>query len=264
MKPAFFRALASLALGLGLALHAAAALAQPKLITIAAEDDWPPYSSAKADGSGPEGLTPELVRAVFKSRNIEVKFLVVPFARCLHLTQQGKVVACFNATITEENRDEYWWHPTPIFHEGLSIFALADFKGSGLTTRDLEGHTVGLTTGYTYPSEVMNNPKIIRYEANSDELLLKMIAAKRIKFALVNTLPGLLRVKNDARLNGTIKIVGQVSNDGFWLSFSKKHAEGKAMAETFEAGLKAFKADGRYEKLINDFRKRQGLGPVAH
>lgn len=34
-------------------------------ITVAAEDDWPPYSSIKADKSGPEGFSSELVRAVF-------------------------------------------------------------------------------------------------------------------------------------------------------------------------------------------------------
>ncbi len=39
--------------------------AHAEKIIIVAEDDWPPYSSIKADKSGPQGLTPELVTKAF-------------------------------------------------------------------------------------------------------------------------------------------------------------------------------------------------------
>jgi polar amino acid transport system substrate-binding protein len=235
------------------------ALAQTTTITVAAEDDWAPYSSMKADGSGPEGFSPDLVRAVFKLKGVEVKFVTVPFARCLHLVKTGKVVACFDTTITDENKNEFYFHTTPIFEDGLAIFALSDFAGNKLTSRELEGSTVGITTGYTYPTDVMQNQKIKKFEANSDDQLLKMLLAKRVQFVLLNTLPGALRIKNTPAFVGKVKQVGAVSKDGFWLNFSKAHPDGKRMSELFETALLEFKASGQYDKLQKDFRQRLGV-----
>jgi polar amino acid transport system substrate-binding protein len=233
--------------------------AVPTVITIAAEDDWPPYSSMKADRSGPQGFTPDLVRAVFKLKGIDVNFDTVPFARCMHLVKTGKAVACFNTTITDENRDEFHWHPTPIFKEGLAIFALNDITSTGMSAKALEGSTVGITTGYTYPTDFMRNENIKKFEANSDEHLLKMLAAKRVKFVILNTLPGLMRIKQDPALAGKVRQVGLLGTDAFWLNFSKIHPDGKRMAEVFEAGLQTFKASGQYNKLQADFRQRLGV-----
>jgi ABC-type amino acid transport substrate-binding protein len=62
VMPSIKRLLAGL-LACGLAW---AACAQNPVVTVAAEDDWAPYSSMKADKSGPEGFSPDLVQAVFK------------------------------------------------------------------------------------------------------------------------------------------------------------------------------------------------------
>jgi polar amino acid transport system substrate-binding protein len=236
-----------------------AVCAQNPTITIAAEDDWAPYSSMKADKSGPEGFSPDLVRAVFKLKGVDVKYVAVPFVRCLQMVKTGKAVACFDTTITDENKDEFYWHKTPIFEEGLAIFGLVDGAKTDLTTLGLEGSTVGITTGYTYPTDFMLNKKIKKFEANSDEQLLKMLAAKRVQFVILNTMPGLMRIKNDASLKGKIKQVGLISKDGFWLNFSKIHPDGKRMAEVFEAGLLEFKASGRYDKMQADFKQRLGV-----
>ena len=245
--------------GLCVLSFVSAAYAQNPTITIAAEDDWAPYSSMKADKSGPEGFSPDLVQAVFKLKGVNVQFVVVPFTRCLQMVKTGKAVACFDTSITEENKDEFYWHKTPIFEEGLSIFALSDATQSGLTILGLEGSTVGVTNGYTYPTDFMQNKKIKKFEANSNEHLLKMLVAKRVQFIILNTMPGLLRIKNDATLKGKVKQVGLISKDGFWLNFSKSHPDGKRMADIFEAGLLEFKASGRYEKMQSDFKQRLGL-----
>jgi polar amino acid transport system substrate-binding protein len=238
---------------------ASAAYAQNPTITIAAEDDWAPYSSMKADKSGPEGFSPDLVQAVFKLKGVDVKLVAVPFVRCLQMVKTGKAVACFDTTITEENKDAFYWHKTPIFEEDLAIFALSEFTQSGLTTPRLEGSTVGITTGYTYPTDFMQNKKIKKFEANSDDHLLKMLVAKRVQFVILNTMPGLLRIQNDARTKGKIKQVGLISKDGFWLNFSKVHPDGKRMADVFEAGLLEYKASGRYEKMQTEFKQRLGV-----
>lgn len=128
-------------------------------ITLVAEDDWPPYSSMKADKSGPEGLAPALIKQAFKQQGIEVKYLTLPFARCMYLVQIGKQVGCFDATITQDNQDQYYWHKTPLFVEGVSVFAHANAKVKEIKIHDMEGKTVGYTIGYTYSPEIFHNKK---------------------------------------------------------------------------------------------------------
>ncbi|HEY0562282.1 MAG TPA: transporter substrate-binding domain-containing protein, partial [Methylophilus sp.] len=112
-------------------------------ITLVAEDDWAPYSSMKPDKSGPQGLTPELIKQAFKQKGIEVKYLTLPFARCMYLSLIGKYVGCFDATITLDNKDRYYWHKTPLFVEGVSVFAHAKAKVKDVKVSDMEGKTVG-------------------------------------------------------------------------------------------------------------------------
>lgn len=228
-------------------------------VVIAAEDDWPPYSSSNADRSAPVGLSPDLVRAAFDTQGIDVHFLTVPFARCLHYAEIGRAVGCFNTTIVAGNRDTFHWHHTPMFSEELAIFARSDQRSDKLTLQDLEGHTVSVTIGYTYPTEFMNNPRITRFPVNSDQQQLRMLANGRVQFALVNTVPGQLRINADPDLKGKIRRVGRISVDGFWIAFSKRHPDGRRMADTFEAGLRELKASGRYDSMMRDFRKRIGL-----
>lgn len=228
---------------------------QAETVTVAAEDDWAPYSSLKPDRSGPVGLSPDLVRAAFRTQHIDVRFVVVPFSRCLHYAETGTVVACFNTSRTEANKDTFYWHPTPLFQEELGIFARSEAPNSGLTKKDLEGQTVGVTIGYTYPALFMDNPRITKLSAVSDANLLKMLAARRVNYILLNTMPGYYRLKHEPALAGKIKRVGAISVDSFWLSFSKTHPDGKRLCESFEKGLKAIKANGQYDSMMAAFRQ---------
>ncbi|CAN5806106.1 transporter substrate-binding domain-containing protein [soil metagenome] len=233
--------------------------AQNTSITIAAEDDWPPYSAIKPGTNEVEGFTPDLVREVFKIKGVDVKYAVVPYSRCMNMVKTGKAVACFNTNKNEENSPEYYWHNTPIFDEGVSFFALSDVPGNSLVTKDLEGSMVGVTQGYAYSPAFMRNEKIQKVAVNSDDQLLKMLIAKRVKFVLMNTLPGLLRIKNDPAYAGKIRQVGVLDVHGFFLNFSKADPNGKAMADLFEAGLVEFKKSGKYDKMYGEFRDRIGV-----
>lgn len=225
-----------------------------EVVTVAAEDDWAPYSSMRADRSGPEGLAPALVKAAFKTQDVEVQFQVVPFSRCLHYAEKGSVVGCFDTTRTEANKDQFYWHPTPLFREELGIFGRVDAPSRELTQKDLEGQTVGVTIGYTYPTDFMQNPRITKLSATSDGNLVKMLVARRVNYILLNTMPGYYRIKYEPALKGQIKRVGAIRLDSFWVSFSRAHPDGKRMSEVFERGLQAIKANGEYDRMMQAFK----------
>lgn len=226
-----------------------------EVVTLAAEDDWAPYSSMRVDRSGPEGLAPALVKAAFKTQDVEVRFQVVPFSRCLHYAEKGVVAGCFDTTRTEANKDLFYWHPTPLFQEELGIFARSDVKAGSMKQKDLEGQSVGITIGYTYPTDFMQNQRITKLSAVSDGNLVKMLVAKRVKYILLNTMPGYYRIKHEPALKGQIKRVGAIGMDSFWVSFSRSHPDGKRMSDVFEKGLQAIKANGEYDRMLAAFRQ---------
>ncbi|MEQ6290362.1 substrate-binding periplasmic protein [Vogesella sp. GCM10023246] len=237
-------------------------LAGAQSILIAAEDDWAPYSSRKGNSDQPEGLTPQLVREIFASQHVTVKFIAVPFSRCLHMVATGSAVACFNTTITADNRQQFIWHPTPLFHEELAIFALKPAAAHApVTLKQLAGRLVGITQGYTYPSDFMNAPAIRRVTALSDDNLISMLLARRVDFILLNTMPGYLRANRNPATAGKLYKVGVISRDGFWLNFSRRHPDGAIMAQKFETGLQALKQSGRYQQIMHAFHQRLGANP---
>jgi polar amino acid transport system substrate-binding protein len=223
-------------------------------ITLDAEDDWAPFSYVK-DGQL-LGFTPSIIRAAFKTQGVDVKFNIVPFARCLREAETGVALGCFDIEINAENQNKYLWHETPLLLEGLSIYALAPHQRRDLTAADLDFQTVAVTHGYTYPPMIMNNSKIIRDLSPSDEVQFKKLAVGRVKYALVNTTPAQLILQKNPRYQGRIIEVGLVNKAKFYLGFSPHHKDGARMAQIFEQGMKAIKADGQYHKLEAEFRAR--------
>ncbi len=243
---------------LALMLLAGQQVSAAETVVIAAENDWPPYSALKPDRSGPEGFSVDLVREAFKTQGIKVQYQVLPFSRSLHDAEFGKVVGCFNATMTDSNRDTYCWHPTPMFKESLLIFGPRTSPRENLTIKDLEGHSVGTTIGYTSDS-FTKNIRIKHNRATSDENLIRMLALGRVDYILLNGMPGYQRINSEPKLKGKIKKVGTISIDGFWLAFSKRHPEGERQCRAFEQGLQILHRNGQYKAMENQFRKRIGL-----
>ncbi|QZA78891.1 transporter substrate-binding domain-containing protein [Deefgea tanakiae] len=230
-------------------------------ITINAEDDWAPFSSITANKKSAEGLSVDLVRAAFATQGVEVRFMPVPFARCLFEVEHGQAVACFNASITEENKEKFLWPSLPLLSEGLSILALSETALQNLGPKDLEGYVVGTTNGYTYPTSLMRNKKISKDVSRTDAVQLKKLMSRRIQYAIINTTPAQLMINADPVMRGKIKIVGSVELSLLYLNFSKKHPDAPRLLAAFERGLKTIQSNGTYARIRRDFNERLGLLP---
>lgn len=239
-------------------LHAGIAQAQANPVVIAGEDDWAPYSSAAKGAKVPTGHAVDLVRAAFKTQGIDVEFVAYPFARCLQQAELGKVMGCFNATIIDSNRDTYCWHPTRLFTEPLDIIGKRGEKRRDLGIPDLEGRKVASTVGYTYPDVFTKNPRIQHFNATSDDHLIRMLAADRVDYVLMNRTQAQMRINADPALKSKLAPVGTLSEDGFWVAFTKKHPEGPRLCQTFEKGMQALHKSGQYKAMDQAFKKRLG------
>jgi polar amino acid transport system substrate-binding protein len=247
-------------LAMTLALPLAAGAAGPVLL--AGEDDWAPYSAAESASSPqdvpPKGFSVTLIRAALATQGLTPQFVTVPFARCMRMAKAAQVAGCFNATITDDNRDDYLWHQPPMFEEELSIFGRADERGPELRLSDLRGKRVAITNGYTYPTEFMRDPRIQRFTATSDTNLLRMLLTGRVDYILLNRTPGWMRIDASPEFRGKVVRRGIVSADAFWIAFAKTHPDGPALAQAFGRGLAQMRRDGSYARLLDDFRRQVG------
>jgi len=243
------------------ALFSHVSQAQPTVL-IGAENDWAPYSSSPdtgAAGNGAlQGFAVDLVRASFAAKGVKAEFIALPFARCMLYASTGRVLGCFNATITDDNRSRYLWHQPPMFEEELSIFARADSPADKLSLADLRGHSVGYTNGYTYPTEFMQDTAIKKHSATSDQYLLKMLLSGRVDYILLNRSPGYWRINGSPEFAGKAKRVGMISLDGFWIAFSRQHPDAPRMAELFGQGLVELRQNGSYQRMLGEFRRTIG------
>lgn len=225
-----------------------------EVITLGAEDDWAPYSYVKPGTRQIQGFAPQIVSAAFLTQGITVNYRAVPFTRCLKETLSGALAGCFDIEKNSDNQADYHFHPTPLFAEGLSIFALDTHPARNLTSEDLQGHTVAITNGYTYPPLIMKNDRIKKDVSPSDEVQFKKLLAGRVKFALVNTTPAQLMKQKNPQFKARIVEVGLVNKANFYIGFSKKHPDGARLMPIFEQGLQTIRANGQYRELEKQFK----------
>ncbi|QLI81558.1 transporter substrate-binding domain-containing protein [Chitinibacter fontanus] len=225
-----------------------------EVITLGAEDDWAPYSYLKPGEKKISGFAPRIITAAFQTQGIDVQFRAVPFTRCLKETLSGELVGCFDIEKNEENQSQYFFHRTPLFSEGLSIFALSSSQPRTVQVADLAGHTVAITNGYTYPPLIMNNAKIKKDASPSDEVQFKKLLAGRAEFALVNTTPAKLLMQKTPAFKNRIVEVGLVNKALFYIGFSKSHPDGARLALIFEQGLHVIHSNGQYAQLEQEFK----------
>lgn len=225
-------------------------------VVINGEDDWAPYSFASKDYKNVEGLAPQIVRAAFKAQGITAVIRPVPFARCLHEVDQGKAIGCFDTVISSETKDKFIFHSTPLFKADIVVYGPLSENPRHFTYKDLEGKTVGITNGYTYPTELITNKKIIHSPGPTEKSQVEKVANGRIQYAVLWGLTGAHLLKERPDLALKVKPLGVISSTDLYLSFSKKHKEGAKYAAVLEKGLQKIIADGTYERILKDFYSR--------
>lgn len=221
-------------------------------VTIGAEDDWTPFSSK--GGEGAKGFAVDIVRESFKAAGVEVKFETMPYARCMNIAKSGEIAACFNTARNRILDKDFLWHTKPLFSARINIYAPVDSTESGLTTKSLEGKTVGVTNGYEYGDEFDANTRIKREVARQDELGFKKVLAKRTEYMIAyEKVANAIFLKNK-ELKGKFKVVGIVAEPGLFIAFSKKHPDGAKFVTRFNEGYEAILKNGKYQAIESQWR----------
>ncbi|MBF0595721.1 MAG: transporter substrate-binding domain-containing protein [Candidatus Omnitrophica bacterium] len=235
------------------------AVSYGETVKIIAEDDWYPYS-ASIDG-GAKGIAVDIVSAVYKAEGIDVEFQPMNYDRGMALVKDGSAVGCFDTSRTKELEQDYLWHDEPMFAATSMFYASADSTGNVNSVNDLAGKTLGLTQGYSYGDKIDLNKGIDKEYSKSDEVILKKLVAKRVDYVIVfeKVADSLVTKLN---LQGKIRPAGKSETTMIYVSFSKTHPQGKKYCDLFSEGFRKIKADGTYQKLMDQWdAKLKGAAP---
>ena len=219
-----------------------------EVVTVGAEDDWAPYSSA-VDRQA-KGFAVDVVREAFALVGITVKFEVLPYARCMADTKAGVLVACFDAVPNGMIRNSYLWPEHPLFTTHMNVYALANSTASGMVAKKLEGHTVGVERGYEYGDEFDLNTKIIRKIVDKNDQGFKMLLSQRIEFmAAEERIANALFARFPSEFGGKFKLVGTVATPGLYIAFSKTTPGAAAYLKKFNQGYELLRRSARYQAI---------------
>lgn len=224
--------------------------AAEQTLEIDVENAADPFS--KPDGTG---YANDVVRAAFQSVGVQVRFRVMPYARCKYEALNGAAVACVSMSWDPsfEGRIKFADTPlitvTPVYYENPT---------RPLTARSeaelAKGVTVGTIRGYEYPAAVMKAREhgVVFEENISEQANLQKLALGRIDAAVVmsNPLTGVSHWAKEADVAHRVRVAftSAGSEDGYF-AVSTAHPGGLPALRLYNEGIKIITASGRLGEI---------------
>ncbi len=197
-----------------------------------------------------KGVFVELTKTISERAGIEIEIIVIPPKRIISYFLKNQVDVLFPALDVN--------FPTgkePIKSEEL-IYTKTDFiftkKGNPLITdlMELEGKRVGITLGYPYVRELIDNNLITIEQANSDGINMKKLMKGRINAFVVEEQSGLNSLKNTG-LKDEIQYNpnAPISRQDVYYAF-QNNEKGKKLSQKISKVLGEMKKDGTFMKIM--------------
>ncbi|WP_416305917.1 substrate-binding periplasmic protein [Neptunicella sp. SCSIO 80796] len=152
------------------------------IVTLAAEDSWPPYANEQG-----EGISHNIIQSAFNAVGIKVKFVVAPYARALRLTEQGQVHGCFNVTKQSTTLRKFRFGDQKLFDAPVSFY----FNKASLLHFDRvehapDGMTVGVIIGYEYGDIYLKQShRFTEVKVSNQKQLIGLLRAGKVQTAIM-------------------------------------------------------------------------------
>ncbi|RMD01970.1 hypothetical protein EAY64_00775 [Aquitalea palustris] len=239
-----------LALTLGLALHVGTA--QAAAITIACEDNLPPFSSGP---SGQEhGIVVEIIRQITQDLGLSDAIHLFPWSRVYAMGQnQPNTLVCAMAR-TPERENLFQW-VGEVIHSPPVLLMLADNRQHLPTDGRLDDYrryTIGVLRGSYQEKYLLAHGFTALEPFASYTQGYQMLRAGRIDLWAANQLTAISTVRqlqdDPARLLQTAFVFRELPQ-GMSMAFSL--GTPRATVDAFRKALEAIKRDGRYQKILS-------------
>lgn len=187
-----------------------------------------------------EGIDVEIINLALKNLSYEIKF--IPWIRALYETENGKVDALCSCSKTKA-REKNLLFSDSIGHVDVGYFSL---DNNGLNSN--KTNKVGVVRGYNLTDELKLDQKSITL-GNSEEILLRMLKAKRIDKIYSFKNPLLFANK---KLGLKLKYFS-VRNSPYYFCISKKSKIGDKLLKEFNDNFRKLEKTNIIKKIKNKY-----------
>lgn len=239
------RAFTAVALVAAMPPHAASR----QTIDVGVEDAAAPWS--QPDGTG---YANDLVRAAFDAVDVDVRFHVLPYARCKQQVLNGALVACVSMSPAPELRGVVRFSAKPLFVFTCRFFENPRRPLDGRIEGFPHGIRVGTVLGYEYPPEMLERLArrgAILEPAPTEETNLRKLAAGRIDAAVVNSdaVKSSDWVAEQAGVRGRVRPVFSIGQMPAYIGFGTARHENHVLADRFDLGYARITASGERARI---------------
>ena len=151
-------------------------------VLLAAESSWPPF--AKEDG---QGISRQIIEQAYALTDTHVSFVIVPYARALHLTKLGEVDGAFNVTRQASTEREYLFGDEPLLQASASFYFQADSELNFASILDAPNRiSVAVIIGYEYGDLYdQQRQRFNELAVTSQRQIIQMLRHGRVQAAIM-------------------------------------------------------------------------------
>ena len=215
---------------------------------------WPPYI---VDKGAEKGAATALVTEILKRAGYKTEVSIQTWPRTLEGTSAGIYDVIISSWKTQE-REKHFQYTEPYFVNTIQFVKRKDAPIKFRNYQDLKGLVIGVVNGYAYGDEFDKAQGILKVPAN--HLIQNLLLLQRGRIDLTLGDKWVVRHELTDYFPTAIKefeFLGKpVATRPLHAAVSRAHPQHDKIVKDFNKALKAMKADGSYEKILDVYRKR--------
>ncbi len=191
-------------------------------LKIGVEDRWPPYAYGRQGQA--QGRCVEIARAALKVADIPHQFEVMPYRRCVHLTQHGALDACLTVPRKRALQATLAFGRVPLLHVTGLVFTR---KGGAhdqvlRDVTDMEGRRLAVALGFDYGGAIDDNPRITKLSTVNPENVFQLVLLDRADYAIYEASRAMELFRQRPGLRTQLTVVGSLEPQAVYMAFSRK------------------------------------------
>lgn len=219
--------------------------------------DWPPYLSEKLKHSGIIG---HLLTDIFTDEGFEVSIRFFPWARAYDAAKVGKLDMT-GVWMHKQEREKDFYYSDPVLNEKFVFFHLKSSSFDWNSLDDLKGLSIGGGNDYSYGADfdkaIESGDISIQRVPNKLQNWRKLFLGRILIYPEeinvgYSSLNQLFHVSKASHVTHHPK---PLLNNLSYLLLPKSSDRSQALMKKFNARLKAFREDGRYDRYFKLFQE---------
>ena len=203
-------------------------------VTLAVENSWPPYSDEFGNG-----LSKDIIKKAYQQVGVTVEFVVVPYARALHMVEHGLVDGAFNVTRQQNTEVIFNFGDKRILQAKASFYYHKNSKFNYATAREIpKGTSIALILGYEYGNAFeQQKRRFDEVRVYNQKQIIELLLSNKVDMAIMFDEVALYTLNKMGLKSSAIK-QGQLNHQSdIYVAFSKKKPTQRMMM-LLDRGLK--------------------------